>query len=190
MTPSPGSVSEPAGSSAFTRLHPRMQRWIYERGWTSLHDAQERAIGPILDGDRDVIIAAATAGREDRGGLPADPVGALLRHRTGCAHRTGPVGGPRPVGGTGDRSCRRGAGAVPVAAESVDQRPAPTPGTAVRTGRNPGAPLAWRRRGVFETEVADRPVRSAAHHPRVAGGDIRQPWHPRSGSLRPGYGTS
>ena len=38
-----------------------MQRWIWDQGWTSLHDAQEQAIGPILDGNRDIIISAATA---------------------------------------------------------------------------------------------------------------------------------
>ena len=48
-----------------------MQRWIHDQGWTSLHDAQERAIGPILDGDRDVIIAAATAaGKTEAAFLP------------------------------------------------------------------------------------------------------------------------
>ena len=48
-----------------------MQRWIHDQGWTSLHDAQERAIGPILDGTRDVIIAAATAaGKTEAAFLP------------------------------------------------------------------------------------------------------------------------
>ena len=48
-----------------------MQRWIHDQGWTSLHDAQERAIGPILDGDSDVIIAAATAaGKTEAAFLP------------------------------------------------------------------------------------------------------------------------
>lgn len=73
MTTSAISVSETAAdpSAAFTRLHPRIQRWIYDQGWTSLHDAQERAIGPILDGDRDVIIAAATAaGKTEAAFLP------------------------------------------------------------------------------------------------------------------------
>ena len=71
MTISPTSVSEAAPSSAFTRLHPRIQRWIYDQGWTSLHDAQERAIGPIVEGDRDVIIAAATAsGKTEAAFLP------------------------------------------------------------------------------------------------------------------------
>lgn len=71
MTISSTSGSESSRSSAFDRLHPRMQRWIYDQGWTSLHDAQERAAGPILDGDRDVIIAAATAtGKTEAAFLP------------------------------------------------------------------------------------------------------------------------
>jgi ATP-dependent Lhr-like helicase len=48
-----------------------MQRWVYDQGWTSLHDAQEQAIGPILDGERDVIISAATAaGKTEAAFLP------------------------------------------------------------------------------------------------------------------------
>ena len=71
MTSSFTSVSEATPSAAFARLHPRMQRWIYDQGWTSLHDAQERAIGPIIDGDRDLIIAAATAsGKTEAAFLP------------------------------------------------------------------------------------------------------------------------
>lgn len=49
-------------SQGFGQLHPSVQRWIYDQGWTDLRDAQERAILPILEGVRDVIIAAATAG--------------------------------------------------------------------------------------------------------------------------------
>lgn len=49
-------------SSGFRRLHEQIQRWIWDQGWTDLRDIQERAIGPILDEGRDVIIAAATAG--------------------------------------------------------------------------------------------------------------------------------
>ena len=61
-----------------------MQRWIYDQGWTSLHDAQERAIGPILDGDRDVIIAAATAtGKTEAAFLP------ILSSLAGEAEETG-----------------------------------------------------------------------------------------------------
>ena len=55
---SPASDSE---SAAFSLLDPRIQRWIWQAGWTELKDAQERAIPLILEGRRDVIIAAATA---------------------------------------------------------------------------------------------------------------------------------
>ena len=71
MTNSPTFSSEHAPSSAFAQLHPRMQRWIHDQGWTTLHDAQERAINPIIDGDHDVIIAAATAaGKTEAAFLP------------------------------------------------------------------------------------------------------------------------
>ncbi|WP_046021617.1 DEAD/DEAH box helicase [Magnetospira sp. QH-2] len=51
-----------ASSVAFDRLHPAVQRWIWKQGWSSLRSIQEKAIGPILAQQRDVIIAAATAG--------------------------------------------------------------------------------------------------------------------------------
>jgi ATP-dependent Lhr-like helicase len=74
MTSSPISGSDPpteSTSAGFARLHPSMQRWVHEQGWTTLHDAQEQAIGPILVGDRDVVIAAATAaGKTEAAFLP------------------------------------------------------------------------------------------------------------------------
>lgn len=48
-------------SSAFFRLHPGIQKWIWDKGWSGLRPAQEAAVGPVLDG-RDVLISAATAG--------------------------------------------------------------------------------------------------------------------------------
>lgn len=62
MTTSPASGSEPPSSSAFERLHPGVQRWIWRRGWRSLRPIQEHAAVPILAGDRDVLITAPTAG--------------------------------------------------------------------------------------------------------------------------------
>jgi ATP-dependent Lhr-like helicase len=60
-----------AASDTFHLLHPSVQRWIYEQGWTELRDAQEKAAGPILDGSLDVIIAAATAaGKTEAAFLP------------------------------------------------------------------------------------------------------------------------
>ena len=49
-------------SSAFELLDYRIQQWIWRQGWTSLRDIQEKAIPIILDGEKDVIISAETAG--------------------------------------------------------------------------------------------------------------------------------
>jgi ATP-dependent Lhr-like helicase len=81
MTNSPASGSEPvtagneepsgAPSTAFERLHPDVQRWIWQRGWRELRDAQEAAIPAVLAGDTDVIISAATAsGKTEAAFLP------------------------------------------------------------------------------------------------------------------------
>lgn len=61
MTILPPSDSS-RSSTAFHQLHEQVQRWIWQQRWTELRDIQEQAIAPILAGDRDVIIAAATAG--------------------------------------------------------------------------------------------------------------------------------
>lgn len=68
MTNSHPSSSDESG---FSLLHPGIQRWVWSKGWTSLRDAQERAIRPILEGEHDVIIAAATAaGKTEAAFLP------------------------------------------------------------------------------------------------------------------------
>ena len=54
----PASSSD---SQGFGQLDERIQRWIWSEGWTALRDAQERAIPALIDADRDVIVAAATA---------------------------------------------------------------------------------------------------------------------------------
>lgn len=63
---SPPSGSDPDGagapSAAYDLFHPAVQRWIYDAGWQRLYAVQERAAAGILAGDRDVILAAATAG--------------------------------------------------------------------------------------------------------------------------------
>nr|WP_300011106.1 DEAD/DEAH box helicase [Pseudonocardia sp.] len=67
---SPPSNSD-AQSSAYEALHPRIRRWIHEQGWRRLHEAQEHAATPILAGDQDVIITAATAaGKTEAAWLP------------------------------------------------------------------------------------------------------------------------
>lgn len=57
-TSSPASSSD---SQGFVRLDKRIQRWIWSEGWTTLRDAQEQAIPALIEADRDVIVAAATA---------------------------------------------------------------------------------------------------------------------------------
>ncbi|WP_018309631.1 DEAD/DEAH box helicase [Cupriavidus sp. UYPR2.512] len=58
-------------SSSFELLHPLIQEWIWQSGWTELRDAQERSIPPIIAGDSDVIISAATAaGKTEAAFLP------------------------------------------------------------------------------------------------------------------------
>lgn len=69
MTTSPASGSEPAAS--FDRLHPEIQRWIWEQKWQELRDVQDRAIATVLGGTGDVLIAAATAaGKTEAAFLP------------------------------------------------------------------------------------------------------------------------
>ncbi|VBB17255.1 DEAD/DEAH box helicase [Burkholderia stabilis] len=58
-------------SSSFELLHPLIQQWIWQAGWTELRDAQEKAIPPIIAGATDVIISAATAaGKTEAAFLP------------------------------------------------------------------------------------------------------------------------
>jgi ATP-dependent Lhr-like helicase len=73
---SPASSSE---SSGFGQLDERIQRWIWAEGWTALRDAQEQAIPALIEADRDVIIAAATAaGKTEAAFFPI--LTHLLRH--------------------------------------------------------------------------------------------------------------
>ncbi|MCL6692413.1 DEAD/DEAH box helicase [Pseudomonas sp. R3.Fl] len=72
----PPSSSDSVG---FDLLDPAIQRWVYREGWTSLRDAQERAIPALLNADRDVIIAASTAaGKTEAAFLPI--LTNLLKH--------------------------------------------------------------------------------------------------------------
>jgi ATP-dependent Lhr-like helicase len=60
-----------ADPAAFASLHPLVQKWIWSQQWSSLREVQERAVAPILAGDRDVIISASTAsGKTEAAFLP------------------------------------------------------------------------------------------------------------------------
>ena len=47
---------------AFDSLHEKVRRWICQQGWEGLRDVQERSIPLLLEGERDLVIMAATAG--------------------------------------------------------------------------------------------------------------------------------
>jgi ATP-dependent Lhr-like helicase len=69
VTTSPNSGSE--AKSAFDRLHPKVQQWIWHHGWDELRPAQVQSVPPILDGRTDVILSAATAtGKTEAAFLP------------------------------------------------------------------------------------------------------------------------
>ena len=55
-------LSSSERSKGFDQLAKPVRRWIWDKGWNSLRDIQERAIPTLLNDDSDVIIAAATAG--------------------------------------------------------------------------------------------------------------------------------
>lgn len=65
------SASKSNASDSFSLLDERIQRWIWQSGWSELKDAQEQAIPAILAGEQDVVIAAATAsGKTEAAFLP------------------------------------------------------------------------------------------------------------------------
>lgn len=60
---SPSNSGETIASSrAFDRLHEKVRRWVWRQQWAILRDVQEAAVEPILGGQTDLIIMAATAG--------------------------------------------------------------------------------------------------------------------------------
>lgn len=66
----PVSNSAPNASN-LERLDERIRRWVWQKGWTGLRDAQEAAIPVLLQAEQDVIIAAATAsGKTEAAFLP------------------------------------------------------------------------------------------------------------------------
>jgi len=57
--------------SAYDQLHPTIRRWIRDQGWDELREIQARTIVSVLNGDRDILIAASTAaGKTEAAFLP------------------------------------------------------------------------------------------------------------------------
>lgn len=84
--------SESKESEAFRLLDVKIQHWIWEQGWTELKDAQEKAIKPILAGNTDVIIAAATAtGKTEAAFLPIFSRFLMDEKRNACAIYISPL---------------------------------------------------------------------------------------------------
>src|ERR1700694_5656534 len=63
--------SPPGKPAAFSRLHAKLQESLYGMRWTKLRQIQVDAIHEVLDGDRDLVIAARTAaGKTEAAFLP------------------------------------------------------------------------------------------------------------------------
>ncbi|WP_219951510.1 DEAD/DEAH box helicase [Dickeya zeae] len=59
-------------SSAYDSLDPRVRKWVYKQGWSTLRPLQESAIPVVLARDQDVLISAGTAaGKTEAFFLPA-----------------------------------------------------------------------------------------------------------------------
>ena len=60
-----------SSSAGYERLHRLVQRWCWDQGWRGLREVQEAAVEPVLAGERDLILAAATAaGKTEAAFLP------------------------------------------------------------------------------------------------------------------------
>lgn len=91
MTNSPASNSKGSRSASFGLLHPKIQRWVWDSGWSELKDAQEKAIPAILEGARDILISAATAsGKTEAAFLPILSL-LLEREERSCVLYIGPL---------------------------------------------------------------------------------------------------
>lgn len=76
----------------FNLLDKKIQQWCYDQGWTTLRDAQERAISPILSGKTDVIIASATAsGKTEAAFLPILSRLLSVEYQTACVIYVSPL---------------------------------------------------------------------------------------------------
>lgn len=66
---SPRSLFKP--DDAFSLLHPAVQRWVRDQGWSKLREVQEKAILHLSNSNRDLLISAMTAaGKTEAAFLP------------------------------------------------------------------------------------------------------------------------
>lgn len=66
---SPRSPFKP--DDAFSLLHPAVQRWVRDQGWSKLREVQEKAILHLSNSNRDLLISATTAaGKTEAAFLP------------------------------------------------------------------------------------------------------------------------
>lgn len=66
---SPRSPSKP--DDAYSLLHPAVQRWVRDQGWSQLREVQEKAILHLSNSNRDLLISATTAaGKTEAAFLP------------------------------------------------------------------------------------------------------------------------
>ena len=56
---SPRLPSNP--EEAFSLLHPAVQRWVREQGWSNLREVQQKAVLHLAGSNRDLLISATTA---------------------------------------------------------------------------------------------------------------------------------
>lgn len=74
-----------SNSEAFELLHEGVRRWIHGKGWDGLRDIQAEAIPLLIDGKRDVIVSAGTAGgKTEAAFLPIASALASAAERPGC----------------------------------------------------------------------------------------------------------
>ncbi|MDZ7750061.1 MAG: BREX system ATP-binding domain-containing protein [Halofilum sp. (in: g-proteobacteria)] len=158
-------------SEAFEALHPHIQRWIWRQGWQALRtDAGARAYPALIEGDRDVIVAAATAGgKTEAAFLPI--LSCLLGENTNQYECEGLALYIAPLKALINDQCQR----MELTVEGTEIPVVPWHGDVARKQKN---------RFLKHTR------RRAADHTGIAGGTVCQAWPPYALALRASRSTS
>ena len=143
-------LSSSEQSKGFDQLAEPVRRWIWNKGWNSLRDIQERAIPILLNDDRDVIIAAATAGGKTEAVFLPLISSILEQPRRGRF---------RPC------LCWPSPGA--------HQRPVRASGRPLRSGRITGLSVAWRHLSGCQDPRSKEPAWRFADHAGIARSSFR-----------------